>query len=561
MSTPTLRLRFPGRRYHATPWGRHVNEGAIEWPPSPWRLLRALLATGYATLGWPGSEAPPEARALIAALASVLPRYRLPPAAGAHSRHYMPLGVLDKGREKTTLVFDTWAQIDGGELLVRWDVDLPPEQTALLAQLAGHLNYLGRSESWVEARLSGPDEGPPEFDCTPVAGRLIPGPGWEQVSLLAPASAEEYSLWREEAVATALAALPPLPPGPKPGKKPTKAYTVAQARRDEVAGQFPIDLHAALQITTHLLQQQGWSLPPGSRQVVYLRPADALEAGAPRARRAHAAAAPVEAMLLSLTTASRNDHALPPVTRTLPQGERLHRALVALADRRFGTVLPVLSGCDAAGRPLASGHQHAHVLPLDLDGDGHLEHFLIWAPQQLEATAQAVVRALRQTYAKGGLGELQLALTAAGSLADLRGLALPWSQGVERLLGPTAGATRWITATPFVPPRFLKPRGRNSLAGQVAAELAARGLPEACEVQPLDPGDPRWSRLRHFVRTRQGGPQPPVDCGFPLLLHFERPVVGPLCLGYGSHLGLGRFCALSDDEQVVPVVPEPGAPT
>ena len=40
----TLKLTFPAGRYHATPWGRHVNEGVPEWPPSPWRLLRALVA-------------------------------------------------------------------------------------------------------------------------------------------------------------------------------------------------------------------------------------------------------------------------------------------------------------------------------------------------------------------------------------------------------------------------------------------------------------------------------------------------------------------------------------
>ena len=38
----TLVLTFPWRRYHATPWCRHVNEGVVE--PSPWRLLRALHA-------------------------------------------------------------------------------------------------------------------------------------------------------------------------------------------------------------------------------------------------------------------------------------------------------------------------------------------------------------------------------------------------------------------------------------------------------------------------------------------------------------------------------------
>ena len=34
-----IRLTFPGGQYHATPWGRHVNEGAVEWPPSPWLMI------------------------------------------------------------------------------------------------------------------------------------------------------------------------------------------------------------------------------------------------------------------------------------------------------------------------------------------------------------------------------------------------------------------------------------------------------------------------------------------------------------------------------------------
>ena len=42
-----IELTFPAGRWHATPWGRQVNEGAVEWPPSPWRLLRALLAVWY----------------------------------------------------------------------------------------------------------------------------------------------------------------------------------------------------------------------------------------------------------------------------------------------------------------------------------------------------------------------------------------------------------------------------------------------------------------------------------------------------------------------------------
>ena len=37
-----IELRFPAGRFHGTSWGRHVNEGVAEWPPSPYRLLRAM---------------------------------------------------------------------------------------------------------------------------------------------------------------------------------------------------------------------------------------------------------------------------------------------------------------------------------------------------------------------------------------------------------------------------------------------------------------------------------------------------------------------------------------
>src|SRR3984885_5507794 len=97
---PTLKLRFPSGRYHATPWGHHVNEGLAEWPPSPWRLLRAFIATGYSKLHW--AQVPDVARSLIDRPAGALPSYALPAASLAHSRHYMPAPV------KTTLVFDTW---------------------------------------------------------------------------------------------------------------------------------------------------------------------------------------------------------------------------------------------------------------------------------------------------------------------------------------------------------------------------------------------------------------------------------------------------------------------
>jgi CRISPR-associated protein Csb2 len=561
---PTLLLSFPGRRYHATPWGHHVNEGIIEWPPSPWRLLRALLSTGYATLGWGGNvckpmqcSPPPDARSLILKLSGVLPRYRLPAGAGAHSRHYMPLAALkapgakaDKSfvlahqatsspivhgyKEDTTLVFDTWAQVDDGELAVTWDVELSDIETNMLAQLAAHLGYLGRSESWVLARLAGAGDWLPlGSDCLPCDSHPLPGPGWEQVPLMAPLSVDAYTEWRQDTVAEALAPYP-VPEGKKPPKKLLDQRAKAEAP-------YPADVIACLQADTNWLRSYGWSQPPGSQRVFYWRKSDALEVGAPKPRQQTLTAPPVEAMLLSMTTASRNDHALPPVMRILPQAELLHRALVSFVTMQSGHSR-VLSGCDEAGTPLRGSHEHAHILPLDLDGDGHLEHILIWAPMGLDAEAQAAVRAVRRTFTKGGIGPLRLALEGGGALDQLRDLPGVYGEGLRAVLGPSEGATTWASITPFVPPRFLKKRGRNTLEGQVADELASRGHPAPLEVQLLDPHDhERARRQRHFIRSRRHGPSASIDCGFTLTLGFAEPVRGPLCLGYGSHFGLGMF--------------------
>jgi len=253
-------------------------------------------------------------------------------------------------------------------------------------------------------------------------------------------------------------------------------------------------------------------------------------------------------MLLSLTTPSGNDHALPSLDRTLPQAELLHRSLVSLSAKDGIMPSKVLTGCDEDGKPLTEPHRHAHLLPLDLDGDGHLDHILIWAPMGLDGDAQSSVRAVRKTYTKGGVGILRLALAGSGSLNDMRRLSGPYGDGLRKIISGEDGAVEWQSLTPFVPPRYLKKNGRNTLEGQIKAELAARGLPTPAEVAILDPRDnPSLLRQRHFIRSRRFGPAAPIDCGFSVQLRFAKPVLGPICLGYGSHFGLGMFKSCTDD--------------
>jgi CRISPR-associated protein Csb2 len=157
---------------------------------------------------------------------------------------------------------------------------------------------------------------------------------------------------------------------------------------------------------------------------------------------------------------------------------------------------------------------------------------------KLDAIAQGAIRAVRQTFAKR-IGELRVALAGMADLDE--GGAGRGCDTLRRILGPPGGATEWISATPFVPPRHLKVRGRNTLEAQVQAELASRRLPAASEVTMVDRRDPEVARFRHFVLARAPGPRPPSPLGVGLRLRFPEPIRGPLCLGYGSHFGLGRF--------------------
>jgi len=525
---PTLHLRFPGGRYHATPHGHHVNEGQIEWPPSPWRLLRALIARGYATQSWPGAL-PPDARSLMLKLAAVLPRYHLPQAGGAHSRHYMPLGVLDKGREKTTLVFDTWAEVGTGILAVTWPVDLGPDEQRLLGDLVENLDYLGRSESWVEATLADDDTSPEGTQpAVPCDEHAAPGTAWQQVPLAAPVTPDNFDAWRAPLIAHALEPFV-LPAGKK---KLTKAQEKARAKALEP---YPDDLLDALQWDTARWKAARWGQAPGSRSVLYWRHAEALEVGPP-AHRVPARPAAVEAILLALATPSRNCSALPTVARSLPQAEMIHQAVISRAGNGHPVDCPELTGKDSAGRPL-QGHRHAYILPLDLDEDGHLDHILIHARGGLGPIAQSAIRGLKRTWQKGGI-DLQVSLVGSGHLNDLRRLPARLLRGVEATLGP---AITWTSATAFVPPRFVKKSGKNSIASQVQAELETHGHPAARDIAVL-PWNSHTLQLRHHVRLRRGkATPPPVDCGYALRLTFEAPATGPIALGYGSHFGLGRF--------------------
>lgn len=523
----TIALRFPGGRYHATPWGKHVNEGDVEWPPSPWRLLRALLATGFTKLGW--TTVPAEAHTLVTRLAEALPVYRLPAGVVAHTRHYMPT------RSKTTKVIDAFIRVDpAADLLVHYPVSLSPEELELLEHLVANLGYLGRAESWVDGRLVD-DIVPDEDWCRPVVpgSGSLPDRGEEQVAVLAPVSAAEYAPWREATLVRELTDFES-----RRGRKPTPKD------RQQLETPYPKDLVACLLVETVDLQRHGWSQPPGSRRVLYIRPANAVETRPAVSVSSRRSTRPMEAALLALASDTRRGNALPPFTRCLPQAEVLHQSLISLLGDRAPECVALTGRDPETGKPLGGRHDHAHYLPLDLDEDGRLDHVLIHARMGLDVLAQEAIQRLSRTWMKGDDKDLIVTLAGHGNLGTFADqLRLRSGRQV-----PALGVSRvWASITPFVPPRYLRPRG-HLLEDQVRAELESRGLPQPVRVDIMSRDELVERRLLRFVRTRrEGKPQPPVSRFYGIRLIFAEPVAGPIALGYASHYGLGLFGAEGGD--------------
>ncbi len=504
-----LELRFPAGRFHATPWGRHVNEGAIEWPPSPWRIVRALIATWH----WKARADVPEPvlRSLVAAL-SLPPRFRLPPATTAHTRHYMPT----KGGDKTK-VFDTFIQLaESASLLVAWEMHLPPAERAALHTLAERLAYLGRAESLVEARLLDGITGV-EANAEVLAAQNPPPKGAELVRLLALMSADEYAKWRNDFLAKN-------PPAAKSGKKPGKKTKETQD------SPVPPDMFAALHADTGDLQAAGWNLPPGAQFVNYSRPENAFApATRPRPRRAGSLPTVARFALTSVVP--------PSIIKALAVGEQIHTVLCKASDGHA-----VFTGAGGAD------HQHAHIFCESIAShNAHITHVTVYAERGFDAPAVAALRSIQWTWGFKG-HDLRLVLHGIGTPADFPDCMI------------FAKAKVWRSLTPFVSTRHAKTYrdGRPKLAANgwqdgspphdllrlLAEHPHGGGATIRCLKEtalPYQFGERRFRSLQFLTHRPGGKGSRGHDSGVAFEITFPEPRPGPFALGYGAHFGLGLF--------------------
>ena len=520
-------FRFPAGRIHATPWARQVNEGVVEWPPSPWRILRALIATWYHKTQ--DEVAEPVLRSLVEKLAGEAPVFYLPPASVGHTRHFMP--YIEGKHEKRTKIFDTFIHVMQDESLeVGWpDTELTDSETAAFGLILQRLGYFGRAESLVEAKIEKQPALSP--NARPLGNGEFPTAEEELVRLMAPMSPGSYLTWRDGYEAA-------MSGSPRSTRKKS-------SKTKGTSSSLPADIFEALLADTGELKKAGWNQPPGACWLDYARPRNAFGVRVPASVNAAAGSQPTVARF---AVASQ---VLPRLTQALSVAERIHQSLVKISGNA-----PIFTGRDTNGKPL-QGHQHAHIFCEAADKRGTVTRVTLFTPLGFDASARQALGQLRHVWGYGG-HDLQLVLLGVGDRGDFAGLDA--SRDQSPLL---AEATEWRSLTPFVPTRHAKVHhdGRLKLdehglqIGSPEHDLCRLitecGLPRPTKIVEMSTGTLGnkpvcWLAFQRERKHGDGGHASQMGYGFGLT--FPRPVRGPLAFGYASHFGLGLFVPVKDTE-------------
>jgi CRISPR-associated protein Csb2 len=473
-------------RYHAHVWGEaQFGMAGPEWPPSPWRLLRALASSWFCARPHPSSE---EVRdRLIETLGhSDAPEIWLPRTSVHEIRYYQPVRL---GASDRVLHHDHFAVPEGGRFWFRFETALQPDQRALLAELLERLRYLGRSESRARLRLVDRDEPPPGVwivSCRNAVQQASPTT-YRRVLCTSP-DFRACDLW--------------------------------SLRSDEETSEDGHPPH----LVDELLAKR-MPLPRGARWIEYAVPDAAVVHEIRRRVSAPPAARDVDVAEIRF----RLNRRIPiPLRYVVAVARAFRDAAIETHRARAGQLSTVLSGRDLDGA-VARGHQHAYYLPRLRPGAVTIEELVVRVPggrlTRLELDALL------------GVGRIR----AAGP--DYPITVVP--EAIVAAAGPTTPARRWRSATPFLPPLRHR-RGRDETCVEQQVVVCVE---EVCGRRPAlvqrlpGPGRLGWvtSVFGHEYRAGDRGWTPTRRLGFWIDLTFDEPVLLAKPLGADAHFGAGQF--------------------
>jgi CRISPR-associated protein Csb2 len=532
----TVTIRFLTGRAHLHPWQTHHSEGRIDWPPAPWRLLRAIVAvagrglttlplpdyivdpgkkprparknpnpvwppTGYVALpdDWSqteGDEVPVSRLARLLSELSPLPSIWLPQASGGHTRQYFPLGSPDTKQwiEKSgSAVFDTFAVVRKDQpILFHWpDVKLGIQPLTDLRLILGRMTYFGRAESWCQA-FAHADTAPEQLPGIVTYGR--DRTHWPCVCLenggqIDGQEYRDYTLERRLAAvkdvkAEAIEMLPRTKTAQGKDRKEPDLFKAILSREPDEA----LLLRCLLRESGQDIKD-GLDRPIGTRWVRYAVPRAVYSVPRltvqPKPRREEA----VDLVRYGLNTPTVHRPVLPPLTNALLVADRFRSAVLAIYDAiHRGNRVPHprnLSGREADDA-VCRDHQHAFWWPTDEDDDGLLDHVTVYAPGGFAIREVDALRRLTRLRQRGGRPDLLVTPLFLGRAKDYG----PWKEGDN---GEDQRTDWFVSAAPYFCPLHLS-HGRTGggrirpLTPVIREALQQQGFPYApgeVEIQEL----------------------------------------------------------------------------
>lgn len=540
-----VEVRFPHRRYHATPWDSTASDGVAEWPPSPWRVLRALLAVWHNKAGRL-DEAVVES--LITKLSS-LPRYHLPKATRHHTRHFMPTPEYQSLHNRVTqnTLSPQLVLLSDAVVKIQWpSTSLTVEEREVLEHLLSKLTYLGRSESVCVATLS---------DSTSVVDET-----WTVPETVAAELCKDKT---------------------PTGHRVSVMCAGVGATREQ------------LELSPYDMRRRKLTYPPGARFVNYVVPGDGTVARvAPvvvRPPRQQVSAfrfrvngsVPVYGRRGVLLTEALRNAVFKAVTLEATTSTSEPKTKGRLEDRVENVLLHGhVAMADESVAEIVRSHGCAHWLWLSKPDNGEVTDLVLWIPalENVDASPTAALQLKDEELAaisrvfSGGMGTTSggrpmnqiagwdphggqddEAESSSGHYNDpLSKLPSVMAELVGRgraddvLPRLCRSAHRWVSVTPYLPERFRK-KGRDD----DLVEFLQRDVERACAVRGL--GVPRVSVVNDaempqgrrgvskYRRYRRNQSMKASRHGHWVSVEFDDSVSGPLSLGHLSHFGFGLF--------------------
>jgi CRISPR-associated protein Csb2 len=541
----TIQLTFPWGRFYATPWG--INASRLrepEWPPSPWRLLRALVSAWFRA--HPGQVPSTYCIALIETLGRELPDIGIGKVSFGHTVHWQPnYGAADKEDKaeaayKNTRHENHFAAVPGA-VFFRWpNVALAPEHRRLLETLLAELTYFGRAESLCHAELCATE---PTSNgtgwCKPTGGRKISAT-CRDVFCPNHADFRFTDLWSRRA-----ANLAPDSPDAPPHLVDT---LLSFEMKPDGAAWF------------------SYQMPDGWPQNWVVRtPRTARPANKPAP-----SAGPKVAHYLCFSLQCR----VPLLPKFIvPLSEKFRAAANHHLCRVHGEGSPsfALLG-HAKDRPddAKGDHQHAFYLPMSARNaaEGFLSELHVWCPYGFTQAEVEILLSINRLDWGGGKYPVRPVLTAMSKEPPSDA---PFSTG------RTASCV-WRSASPFVPPRYFYRGSSNKLTLKVKDQpeyqliecLKAAGITTAGEIRRLSlpgrnphDGQAQWDIVRTpesedpilngtasvpvHRPSSSGGLRKERRVGMFFEIEFVEPVSLPVpAFGHSCHFGLGLFLPIMD---------------